>query len=406
MTGRPEWITRARFRVMGVAVAAVLLCASTLDAQTRVILPEGTVLTVRTQNIIDSRTANVGDVFETAVTDPVSVDGFTVIPANSRIHGVVTFVQPADRRRSGVVGVDFDRLTVPGGRSVSIDGKLTSTDAAERRQIEAQAGEVVLVGGRGGIGAAIASGRGDTNDPLSSFLGALGGLLSEGSDVRVPAGTTLAVQLEQGLALTVQGAARTRVVDAFTIYTSSDMIRAAQQELKTRGYYRGPINGQLTDATQVALFEFQIDEGILATGNLDGRTAQQLGLSVSGSLAALTPQEASLVRRSAEAVAARYRDTIQITTTGRLNPRRAYSAAELELWFALGAFAHNAALYEQVVKSSGNVEGTALAGEALVAAAERVDAARAQARPPTRVASAWDNIRQELSTIEPEYLGP
>jgi len=400
MTSRPRW----RMAVAA-AVGAVLLITSTAGAQTRVVLPEGTVLTVRTQTILDSSTARVGDTFVTTVTDTVRVDGFPVIPEGSRIQGVVTFVQPADRRRSGVLGVDFDRITLAGGSSVAIDGKLTSTDAAERRQIEAQGGEVVLVGGRGGVGAAIASGSGTTDDPISGFLGALGALLSEGSNVRVPAGTALAVQLEQGLALNVRGA-QTRVVDAFTIYTSGDMVRAAQQELRELGYYRGAINGQLTEATQVALFEYQIDQGILATGNLDGRTAQKLGLSVAGSLATLTPQEATLLRRSADALVGRYRSALGIATNGRLNPRRSYSAAELELWFALGAFAQNAALYEQIVSSSGNIEGAAMAGEALVAAAERVDTARAQTQPPTRVASAWDTIRREIGTIQPEYLGP
>lgn len=384
--------------VLGLTLAA----ASVAHAQTRVVLPEGTVILVRTQQALDSGAARVGQTFEATVSDTVRVDGFAVIPAGSRIRSVVTLSRPATRQSPGVLGVEFDRLVLPDGTAYAIEGRLTSTDPAERRQIEAQgAANVVLVGGRGGIGAAIA-GAGDPDDPFSGLLGALGSILSEGRDVRVPAGTTLAVQLAQGLSLRISGPARTTVPDAFTIFTSADMIRAAQQELARRGYYRGPVHGRLDEATQLALFEFQIDEGILATGNLDGRTAQELGLAVTGA-SALTPAEASLLRRSSEALTARYRQELGISTTGRLNSRRFYDEGELELWFALSAFAHNAGQYEQVVRLSGNVEGALHAAHGLIQAARRVDAALAAARPSARITSAWETIRAELAGLDPEY---
>lgn len=384
------------------AFGLTFVAASGLAAQTRIVIPEGTVLTVRTDAALNSSTAQVGQTFQTTVADTVRVDGFAAIPEGSKIQGAITYVRKADRQNSGVIGVDFERLTLPNGTSFAIDGKLTSTDPAERRQIDAQGGEVVLVGGRGGVGGAIAAGGGSSNDPLSGLLGALGTMLSQGVDVRLPAGTVLAVQLEQGLSLTVRGQAQDRPADAFTIYTSAEMIRAAQQELARRDYYRGPVNGQLNDATQQALFEFQIDQRILATGNLDGRTAQALGLTAAGA-SALTPDEASLLRRSAQVLAGRYRDEIGIAATGRLNARRSYTAAELELWFGLSAFAENAGLYEQLVRSSGNAEGATLAGEALINAAERVDAAMLAARASARIANAWSTIQETLASIDPEY---
>jgi peptidoglycan hydrolase-like protein with peptidoglycan-binding domain len=387
------------------ALALALVSASTLQAQTRVVLPEGTVIVVRTESILDSSTARVGNTFETTVADAVGVDGFQVIPAGSTIQGTVAAVQSADRQRSGVMAVEFDRLVLPDGTSYPIDGRLTSTNPAERRQIEADPdARVVLVGGRGGMGAAIA-GAGSQNDPISGILGALGAMLSEGRDVRVPAGTQLAVQLQQGLTLRVRGQARPTGADAFTIFTSTDLIRAAQQELARRDYYRGTVNGRLDEATQRALFEFQIDQRILATGNLDGRTAEALGLSAAGPSAALTPQEAALLRRSSQALVGRYRTELGIATTGRLSSRRSYTAAELELWFALSAFADNTSLYEQVVGSPTNVEGTAVAGEALIAAAERVDTALNAARPSARVAGAWETIRNTLADVDPDYAG-
>jgi peptidoglycan hydrolase-like protein with peptidoglycan-binding domain len=381
-----------------------LLAVSGLSAQTRLVLPEGSVIIVRTSTPLESATAKVGQTFETVVADTVRIDNYTAIPAGSRIRGVVTFAQAADRQRSGVIEVNFNRLTLPDGQAYNLSGKLTSTDAAERRQIESDPNaRVVLVGGRGGVGAAIA-GAGSEGSPASGILAALGTLLSEARDVRVPAGTALAVQLEQGLLLSRRGTAR--APDAFTIYTAADRIRAAQQALARQNYYRGAINGQLDDATQRALFEFQIDRGIIATGNLDGRTAQALGLSATtdaGAAAILSPEEASLLRRGAQALVGRVRQDMAISPTGRLNARRAYAEGDVDLWFALSAFADNASLYEQLVRFSGNVEGSALAGKALVSAARRVDAALQRTRTSSQIQNAWSSIRAQLAEVDPTY---
>ena len=98
-----------------------------------------------------------GQTFETNVEGSVGVDEFTVIPAGSKIRGVISLATPATRQQSGVIEVVFDRLMLPNGSTFPITGKLTSTDSAERRQIQSDPNaRVVLVGERGGIGAAIA----------------------------------------------------------------------------------------------------------------------------------------------------------------------------------------------------------------------------------------------------------
>lgn len=375
-----------------------LITAPALSAQTRVVVPEGTVIIVRTTTALESSTARQGQTFETVVADTVRVDNFNVIPAGSRIRGVIVAAQAATRQQSGAIDVRFDRLTLRNGSSVALSGRLTSTDAAERRQIESDPNaRVVLVGGRTGVGAAIAGASG-----ASGILGALGGLLSQGSDVRLPAGTPLAVQLESGLVLTRSGAAR--APDAFTIYTSPEMIRAAQQALARENYYRGAITGVFDAATHNALFEYQVDKGIIATGNLDGRTAQSLGLSTSAAaVAVLSADEASLVRRGASALVLRERQDLLISTAGRLDTRRLYTEGDVELLFALSAFADNSALYEQLVRVSGNVEGVVLAGRSLIASARRVDAALQRARTTSQVQNAWSSIRAQLGELDPTY---
>ena len=391
------------------SLALSLFAVSAASAQARLILPEGTVIIVRTATPLESSNAQVGQAFSTFVTDTVRVDNYTVIPAGSRIRGAITFVQAATRQQSGVIEVNFDRLTFPDGMSYAIAGKLTSTDPEERRQIDASADpRVVLVGGRSGAGAVIA-GAGSSDSPVSGILAALGGLLSSGRNVSVPAGTRLAVQLEQPLTLRGRGAAR--AADAYTIYTAAERISAAQQALAQQNYYRGPINGQLDDATQRALFEYQTDKGFPATGNLDWRTARSLGLLTAGGLGTTTPSygamltvdQASTVRRNAQALVGRERQDLAIYTAGQLNAQRAYTEGDFDLWFALSAFADNASLYEQLLRSSANDQGSAVAGRALINAARRVDTALQNARPSSAVQSTWTSIRRQLSAIDSSY---
>jgi hypothetical protein len=399
--GKHNLIKQALF-----AVVAVLTAATAASAQTRVAVPAGSVILVRTNEPLVSNTAKVGQTFETTVVDLLSVNGYTVIPAGSKIRGVVSYVQPATRQRSGVMQVTFDRLILANGTSVPIVGRLTSTDSTERRQIEERNDpRVVLVGERGGIGAMIA-GAGSSSSSANSILGALGNMLSEGMNVNVPANTALAVQLERSVTLSGRGSANTS--DPSTIYTEAERIRAAQQVLAQRAYYRGSASGVLDNPTRRAIFEFQIDNNITPTGNLDGRTAAALGITAggtggTGTGSVLSVRDAGLLRRAAQAIESRQRQFLGISTAGSLRPNRAYAQADLELFFALSAFADNASLYEQVITGSSASEGTAVAGRALANAARRVDAAMQQGRTTGQIQNNWQNIRQQLVRLDPTY---
>jgi len=390
-----------RYRMTLWSIALAFFAVSTATAQSRVVLPAGSVIIVRTTAPLQSASARTGQMFETNVEGSVGVDEFTVIPAGSKIRGVISLATPATRQQSGVIEVVFDRLMLPNGSTFPITGRLTSTDSAERRQIESDPNaRVVLVGERGGIGAGIAgAGSGKS---ANNILAALGSMLSEGRDVNVPAGTALAVQLDN--AVTLRGGGRLRGVEGSTIYTAAERVRAAQQALAQANYYRGPLTGNLDDATRTALFQYQVDRGLSATGNLDGRTAQALGLnlgiggSVSGS--ALMPSAASAVRRDAQNLVSRFRSELTASSVGRMDANRAYAQSDLDLWFALSAFADNASIYEQIVTNGGNRDAAVLAGRALAGAARRVDAAMQTTRTSGQVQNAWAAVRRQITTID------
>lgn len=383
-----------------------LASIATASAQTRVTLPAGTVFLVRTESALQSNNMAQGTTFETTVIEDLSINGYQVIPSGSRIRGVVAYVQTATRSQSGVMHVNFTRLTMPNGTSFPIVGKLTSTDSTERRQIDARAdSRVVLVGERGGIGAAIA-GAGSRSSSSSSILGALANMLSEGLDVNVPAGTTLAVQLEQSITLVSRGSA---VIDESTIYTAPDRIRAAQQALKEKAYYRGVVNGVLDNSTRRALFEYQLDNNLSATGNLDGRTAASLGIlnnngSVIGNGAVLSVRDAAILRRAAQALEARQRSDLGINPgEGTITTSRSLNDADVDLLFAFSAFADNASLYEQFVRSTGGQDAAIVAGRALVNAGRRVDSVIGQTNVSASARNLWNQIRAQLTNLDASY---
>ncbi|MBA3673267.1 MAG: peptidoglycan-binding protein [Gemmatimonadaceae bacterium] len=394
----------SRRPILGLLSILATASAAPLNAQ-RVLLPTGSVFIVRTASPLESSTAQAGQTFETTVEESVVVNEYTVIPARSRIWGTVSLARAATRQQSGVIEVVFNRLVFPDGTGLAIVGKLTSTDSVERRQIERDPNaRVVLVGGRGGIGASIAgagSGRSANN-----VFAALGNLLSEGRDVSVPAGTPLAVELERDVSLRGRGTARG--AEASTIYTAPERIREAQLLLARQNYYRGSATGVLDDATRRALFEFQVDKGLSGTGNLDGRTARALGMSLAtgqpgstlSTVAILSSADASALRRDAQSIVARIRSELGASDVGRLNLERAYSQGDIDLWFAVSAFADNASVYEQLVHNGGNRDAGGLAGRSLVAAARRVDAAMQGARTSGQLQNAWTNVKQRMAVLD------
>ena len=59
---------------------------------------------------------------------------------------------------------------------------------------------------------------------------------------------------------------------------SSSTVRNVQQALNAKGFYAGPADGQWGPSTEIALKQFQTAQGLPATGVLDTRTMNALGV--------------------------------------------------------------------------------------------------------------------------------
>ncbi|PYO06606.1 MAG: hypothetical protein DMD30_12360, partial [Gemmatimonadetes bacterium] len=63
------------------SIALALLAASTAAAQSRIVVPAGTVIIVRTTSPLQSASAKTGDTFDTNVEESVGINEYAVIPA-------------------------------------------------------------------------------------------------------------------------------------------------------------------------------------------------------------------------------------------------------------------------------------------------------------------------------------
>lgn len=190
------------------------LLATTLVAQTPAV-PAGTALMVRLDTTLATFSNKIGDPFRGSITQPVVVNGQTVIPVGATIEGRVTKVSEP-RRISGrpAIGILPEAVILPTGERYYLDATLTDTSIRgsdvnnegqfkgsghDRRDTIEQGGGAAggmliggLVGGPVGvlIGGAIGAG------------GTTGHWLGKHRSAVLPAGTELTLELNRPISMT------------------------------------------------------------------------------------------------------------------------------------------------------------------------------------------------------------
>lgn len=203
------------------ACLAVVLGSSVM-AQTidDVILPKKTVLFIKLQQSINSKTARTGDRFSARIDVPVTANDKVIVPVGSYILGYV------DRaKKAGIIKgkaqllLKFDSVILPSGVTRQIQAVVQSAEgyqtdpSSEEGSLKAsgsQAGEVTSVATQGAVtgaitGATVGIFRGATlkGAGVGAAIGAAGGalisLLQRGKEVVLPPGATLTIQLQEGV---------------------------------------------------------------------------------------------------------------------------------------------------------------------------------------------------------------
>jgi hypothetical protein len=166
-----------------------------------VVIPAGTVLTVRLQQALGSKTSNVGDRFDATLAEPVVVGGKAVAPAGSSASGTVTEAHPAGRfKGAATLGVALSGLTIAGHtyQIATVPASQTSTGKGKRTagMVGGGAGGGALIGGLagGGKGAAIGA-------LVGAGAGTAGAAFTGNRDITLPAESAVGFQMTQALTL-------------------------------------------------------------------------------------------------------------------------------------------------------------------------------------------------------------
>ena len=161
-------------------------------------IPSGTEIDVRLETALSSKTNQVEDRFDGTTVVDLRQNGRVVIPAGSRVRGVITAVHEAGRvDRKGSLSLSFDEITI-NGRTHPIRGSVT--EALESGGYKDDAGRI-------GTGAAVG---GIIGGILGGLKGAVAGILiggggvvaaTEGKDVELAPGTVLRMRLDEPLSV-------------------------------------------------------------------------------------------------------------------------------------------------------------------------------------------------------------
>jgi hypothetical protein len=198
-----------------------LLAATMLTAQNAPV-PAGTALMVRLETTLATFSNKPGDPFRGSITQPVVVNGQTVLPAGTVVEGRVTKVSEP-RRISGrpTIGILPEAVILPTGERLYLDATLTDTsipgtdvnsegqfkgsghDRNDQLEVGGGAAGGMLVGGLAGgpvgvlVGGAVGAGATTTH------------WLVRHHSAILPAGTQLTLELNRPLTMTNATTAQT-----------------------------------------------------------------------------------------------------------------------------------------------------------------------------------------------------
>jgi hypothetical protein len=166
-----------------------------------IVIPSGTVLTVRLQQGLSSKTNGEGDPFNATLAEPVTVKGKTVVPAGSSVSGVVTEAHKAGRFKGGAtLDMALNSLTIN-----EKSYRLTTMTMAQTSKGKGKRTAAMTGGGAGGgalIGGLAGGGKGAAIGALvGAGAGVMGSAFTGNRDIELPAESAVSFQLTKSLKL-------------------------------------------------------------------------------------------------------------------------------------------------------------------------------------------------------------
>jgi len=126
---RPAWSKPDQPESPASATSAPTVVPAPIPAPAGLPVPAGTALMVRLDTTLATFSNRVGDPFQAKITQPVVVNGTTLIPVGSTVEGRVTKISEP-RRISGrpTIGILPEAVILPGGQRYFLDATLTDTN--------------------------------------------------------------------------------------------------------------------------------------------------------------------------------------------------------------------------------------------------------------------------------------
>lgn len=171
------------------------------EAPKPLVVPAGTVLTVRLGQAVGSKISSPGATFTASVASPVAVEGKTVIPAGAAATGTVVDAKPLGRFKGGaVLQLRLTSITVNGADQAISTTSVVRTEKGKGKRT------AIMAGGGAGLGALIGGlaggGKGAAIGALAGGGAGTGGAAFTGNkDVVLPAESALSFKLERPIEL-------------------------------------------------------------------------------------------------------------------------------------------------------------------------------------------------------------
>jgi len=167
-----------------------------------IVVPTGTVLTVRLVQPLSSKTSQAGGTFSATMAHPITIDGNTVIPQGAKAFGIVRDAKKAGKFKGGAV------LSL-GLTSIIVDGQhynIVTDNASQETKGKGKRTAGLMAGGAGGgaaIGGLAGGGKGAA---IGALVGVTAGAIGAGAsgnnrDIELPSESALTFALTQRLTL-------------------------------------------------------------------------------------------------------------------------------------------------------------------------------------------------------------
>ena len=170
--------------------------SSPAPADQGIIVPAGTMLTVRLGETLSSKTSQPGETFTATLATPVELEGRTVIPTGATATGKVVAARAAGRfKGASLLRIKLDSIAVNGKQHAIETSSISRSRKGKGKRTAA------LIGGGAGAGALIGALAGGGKGAAIGGAGTAGSAFTGNRDVTLPAESSLSLKLEAPLVI-------------------------------------------------------------------------------------------------------------------------------------------------------------------------------------------------------------